>query len=146
MGTSICEGPQHANPHAQRSLVVQMPFDRTCSGDMAEARRDGLAGIDRAPHSGARDDSPQPPQRVSLPTMPVTPGELLVNQPGAVPQQLDAVVVGAGFSRLYPVHRLPPPRFSVEGVPSASDVGGTLLRKPSPRAPLHIPPPGSTST
>src|SRR5258708_10234043 len=146
MGTSICEGPQHANPHAQRSLVVQMPFDRTCSGDMAEARRDGLAGIGRAPHSGARDDSPQPPQRVSLPTMPVTPGELLVNQPGAVPQQLDAVVVGAGFSGLYLLHRLRQLGFSVKVFDSASDVGGTLLRKPSPRARRPIPTPDYTSS
>jgi cation diffusion facilitator CzcD-associated flavoprotein CzcO len=38
--------------------------------------------------------------------MPVTPGERLVNQPGMVPEQLDAVVVGAGFSGLYLLHRL----------------------------------------
>src|SRR5260370_13565513 len=99
-----------------------MPFDRRCSGDMAKARRDGLAGIDRAPHSGARDDSPQPPQRVSLPTTPVTPGELLVNQTGAVPQQLDPVVVAAGFSGLYLLPRLRQLRFWVKGFGSATDL------------------------
>src|SRR5260370_34969980 len=139
MGTSIGEGLQHPNPRAQGSLVVQMPFDRTCSGDMAKARRDGLAGIDRAPHSGARDDSPQPPQRVSLPTMPVTPGELLVNQPGAVRQQLDAVVVGAGFSGLYLLHRLRQLGFSVKVFDSASDVGGTWYWNRYPGARCDIP-------
>src|SRR5258708_8920736 len=113
---------------------------------MAKARRDGLAGIDRAPHSGARDDSPQPPQRVSLPTMPVTPGELLVNQPGAVPQQLDAVVVGAGFAGLYLLHRLRQLGFSVKVFDSASDVGGASDRNPYPRARRPIPTPDYTSS
>src|SRR5260370_32614566 len=144
MGTSIGEGLEHGHPQARRSLVVQMPFDRTCSGEMAKARRDGLAGIDRAPHSGARDDSPQPPQRVSLPTMPVTPGELLVNQPGAVPQQLDAVVVGAGFSGLYLLHRLRQLGFSVKVFDSASDVGGTWYWNRYPGAPRGIATPDHT--
>src|SRR5258708_13007228 len=111
---------------------------------MAKARRDGLAGIDRAPHSGARDDSPQPPQRVSLPTMPVTPGELLVNQPGAVPQQLDAVVVGAGFSGLYLLHRLRQLGFPVKVFDSASDVAATRHWNPTPPPPPPIPPPHRT--
>src|SRR5258708_8579795 len=119
-----------------------MAWDCPCSGNRDMARRDGLAGIDRAPHSGARDDSPQPPQRVSLPTMPVTPGELLVNQPGAVPQQLDAVVVGAGFSGLYLLHRLRQLRFSVKVFDSASDVCRPRDWNHHPPSPSDIPPPG----
>src|SRR5258708_9995963 len=71
--------------------------------------------------------------------MPVTPGELLVNQPGAVPQQLDAVVVGAGFSGLYLLHRLRQLGFSVKVFDSASDVGGTWYWNRYPGARCDIP-------
>ena len=39
--------------------------------------------------------------------------------------QLDAVVVGAGFSGLYMVHKLRARGFSVQGVEAGADVGGT---------------------
>src|SRR5258708_3032792 len=71
--------------------------------------------------------------------MPVTPGELLVNQPGAVPQQLDAVVVGAGFSGLYLLHRLRQLGFSVKVFDSASDVGGPWYWNRYPGARCDIP-------
>src|SRR5260370_8293792 len=71
--------------------------------------------------------------------MPVTPGERLVNQPGTVPEQLDAVVVGAGFSGLYLLHRLRQLGFSVKVFDSASDVGGTWYWNRYPGARSDIP-------
>jgi cation diffusion facilitator CzcD-associated flavoprotein CzcO/acetyl esterase/lipase len=71
--------------------------------------------------------------------MPVSPGERLVNQPGTVPEQLDAVVVGAGFSGLYLLHRLRQLGFSVKVFDSASDVGGTWYWNRYPGARCDIP-------
>ncbi len=62
-----------------------------------------------------------------------------MNQPGAVPQQLDAVVVGAGFSGLYLLHRLRQLGFSVKVFDSASDVGGTWYWNRYPGARCDIP-------
>ena len=62
-----------------------------------------------------------------------------MNQPGTVPEQLDAVVVGAGFSGLYLLHRLRQLGFSVKVFDSASDVGGTWYWNRYPGARCDIP-------
>ncbi len=62
-----------------------------------------------------------------------------MKQPGTVPEQLDAVVVGAGFSGLYLLHRLRQLGFSVKVFDSASDVGGTWYWNRYPGARCDIP-------
>jgi cation diffusion facilitator CzcD-associated flavoprotein CzcO/acetyl esterase/lipase len=71
--------------------------------------------------------------------MPVRPRELLVNQPGTAPQELDVVVVGAGFSGLYLLRRLRELGFSVKVLDSAGDVGGTWYWNRYPGARCDIP-------
>jgi cyclohexanone monooxygenase len=48
-----------------------------------------------------------------------------VNKPASVPEQFDAVVVGAGFSGLYMLYRLRQLGLSVRVFDVAGDVGGT---------------------
>ena len=62
-----------------------------------------------------------------------------MKQPGNVPERLDAVVVGAGFSGLYLLHRLRELGFSVRVFDSASDVGGTWYWNRYPGARCDIP-------
>jgi cation diffusion facilitator CzcD-associated flavoprotein CzcO/acetyl esterase/lipase len=62
-----------------------------------------------------------------------------VNQPGTVSEQLDVVVVGAGFSGLYLLHRLRRAGFSVKVFESADDVGGTWYWNRYPGARCDIP-------
>jgi cation diffusion facilitator CzcD-associated flavoprotein CzcO/acetyl esterase/lipase len=62
-----------------------------------------------------------------------------VNQPGTVPQDLDVVVVGAGFSGLYLLHRLRQLGFSAKVFDSAGDVGGTWYWNRYPGARCDIP-------
>jgi cation diffusion facilitator CzcD-associated flavoprotein CzcO/acetyl esterase/lipase len=65
--------------------------------------------------------------------------ELLVNQPGTVPQELDVVVAGAGFSGLYLLHRLRGLGFSAKVFDAAGDVGGTWYWNRYPGARCDIP-------
>jgi cation diffusion facilitator CzcD-associated flavoprotein CzcO/acetyl esterase/lipase len=62
-----------------------------------------------------------------------------MNPPGTVPDQYDVVVVGAGFSGLYLLHRLRELGFSVKAFDSASDVGGTWYWNRYPGARCDIP-------
>jgi cation diffusion facilitator CzcD-associated flavoprotein CzcO/acetyl esterase/lipase len=71
--------------------------------------------------------------------MPVTAGERAMNSADPVPVQLDAVVVGAGFSGLYMLHRLRQSGFSVKVFDSADDVGGTWYWNRYPGARCDIP-------
>ncbi|HEY2549675.1 MAG TPA: alpha/beta hydrolase fold domain-containing protein [Streptosporangiaceae bacterium] len=61
------------------------------------------------------------------------------NQPGAAPLQFDVVVVGAGFSGLYLLHRLRELGFSARVFDSADDVGGTWYWNRYPGARCDIP-------
>jgi cation diffusion facilitator CzcD-associated flavoprotein CzcO/acetyl esterase/lipase len=62
-----------------------------------------------------------------------------MNPPRTVPDELDAVVVGAGFSGLYLLHRLRQAGFSVKVFDSAGDVGGTWYWNRYPGARCDIP-------
>ncbi|MGO8958248.1 MAG: flavin-containing monooxygenase [Streptosporangiaceae bacterium] len=62
-----------------------------------------------------------------------------MNQPATVPGQFDAVVVGAGFSGLYMLHRLRRLGLSVKVYDSAGDVGGTWYWNRYPGARCDIP-------
>ena len=62
-----------------------------------------------------------------------------MNPAGAVPDELDAVVVGAGFSGLYLLHRLRQSGFEVLVLDSADDVGGTWYWNRYPGARCDIP-------
>src|SRR5216684_2990927 len=68
-----------------------------------------------------------------------TTRERLVNQPSSVPEQYDAVVVGAGFSGLYMLYRLRQLGLSVKVFDSAGDVGGTWYWNRYPGARCDIP-------
>jgi cation diffusion facilitator CzcD-associated flavoprotein CzcO len=57
----------------------------------------------------------------------------------SVPERLDAVVVGAGFSGLYMLHRLRELGLSAKAFDSASDVGGTWYWNRYPGARCDIP-------
>jgi cation diffusion facilitator CzcD-associated flavoprotein CzcO/acetyl esterase/lipase len=62
-----------------------------------------------------------------------------MNPPGSGSSQFDVVVVGAGFSGLYLLHRLRRLGFTVKVVDSASDVGGTWYWNRYPGARCDIP-------
>ena len=62
-----------------------------------------------------------------------------MNQPTPVPEQVDAVVVGAGFSGLYMLYRLRQLGLSVKVFESAGDVGGTWYWNRYPGARCDIP-------
>jgi cation diffusion facilitator CzcD-associated flavoprotein CzcO/acetyl esterase/lipase len=62
-----------------------------------------------------------------------------MNQPAAVPEQFDAVVVGAGFSGLYMIYRLRRLGLSVKAFDSAADVGGTWYWNRYPGARCDVP-------
>jgi cation diffusion facilitator CzcD-associated flavoprotein CzcO/acetyl esterase/lipase len=62
-----------------------------------------------------------------------------VQQPGSVPQQFDVVIVGAGFSGLYLLHRLRGLGFSVRAFDAAGDVGGTWYWNRYPGARCDVP-------
>jgi cation diffusion facilitator CzcD-associated flavoprotein CzcO len=62
-----------------------------------------------------------------------------VNKPTSVPEQFDAVVVGAGFSGLYMLYRLRRLGLSVKVFDSAGDVGGTWYWNRYPGARCDIP-------
>jgi len=62
-----------------------------------------------------------------------------VNKPASVPEQFDAVVVGAGFSGLYMLYRLRQLGLSVKVFDSAGDVGGTWYWNRYPGARCDIP-------
>jgi cation diffusion facilitator CzcD-associated flavoprotein CzcO/acetyl esterase/lipase len=62
-----------------------------------------------------------------------------VNKPASVPEQFDAVVVGAGFSGLYMLYRLRQLGLSVKVLDSAGDVGGTWYWNRYPGARCDIP-------
>jgi len=64
-----------------------------------------------------------------------------VNKPASVPEQVDAVVVGAGFSGLYMLYRLRQIGLSVKAFDSAGDVGGTWYwnRYPGARCDIATP-------
>jgi len=62
-----------------------------------------------------------------------------VNKPASVPEQFDAVVVGAGFSGLYMLYRLRRLGLSVKVFESAGDVGGTWYWNRYPGARCDIP-------
>jgi cation diffusion facilitator CzcD-associated flavoprotein CzcO/acetyl esterase/lipase len=62
-----------------------------------------------------------------------------VNQPGTVSGQFDAVVVGAGFSGLYMLHRLRGLGLSVKVLDQAGDVGGTWYWNRYPGARCDVP-------
>jgi cation diffusion facilitator CzcD-associated flavoprotein CzcO/acetyl esterase/lipase len=62
-----------------------------------------------------------------------------VNEPSSVPEQVDAVVVGAGFSGLYMLYRLRQLGLSVKIFDSADDVGGTWYWNRYPGARCDIP-------
>jgi cation diffusion facilitator CzcD-associated flavoprotein CzcO len=62
-----------------------------------------------------------------------------VNKPVPVPEQFDAVVVGAGFSGLYMLYRLRQIGLSVKVFDSAGDVGGTWYWNRYPGARCDIP-------
>ncbi len=62
-----------------------------------------------------------------------------MNQPSSVPEQYDAVVVGAGFSGLYMLYRLRQLGLSAKVFDSAGDVGGTWYWNRYPGARCDIP-------
>jgi cation diffusion facilitator CzcD-associated flavoprotein CzcO len=62
-----------------------------------------------------------------------------VNKPASVPEQFDAVVVGAGFSGLYMLCRLRQLGLSVKVFDSAGDVGGTWYWNRYPGARCDVP-------
>jgi cation diffusion facilitator CzcD-associated flavoprotein CzcO len=62
-----------------------------------------------------------------------------VNEPSSVPEQVDAVVVGAGFSGLYMLYRLRQLGMSVKVFDSAGDVGGTWYWNRYPGARCDVP-------
>ena len=62
-----------------------------------------------------------------------------MNQPTPVPEQVDAVVVGAGFSGLYMLYRLRQLGLSAKVLESADDVGGTWYWNRYPGARCDIP-------
>ena len=62
-----------------------------------------------------------------------------MNKPASVPEQFDAVVVGAGFSGLYMLYRLRQLGLSVKVLDSAGDVGGTWYWNRYPGARCDIP-------
>src|SRR5262245_59204064 len=62
-----------------------------------------------------------------------------MNPSRTVPEEFDAVVVGAGFSGLYLLHRLRQAGFSVKVFDSAGDVGGTWYWNRYPGARCDIP-------
>ena len=62
-----------------------------------------------------------------------------MNKPASVPEQFDAVVVGAGFSGLYMLYRLRQLGLSVKVFDSAGDVGGTWYWNRYPGARCDIP-------
>src|SRR5262245_16479616 len=62
-----------------------------------------------------------------------------MNPSRTVPEEFDAVVVGAGFSGLYLLHRLRQAGFSVKVFDSADDVGGTWYWNRYPGARCDIP-------
>jgi cation diffusion facilitator CzcD-associated flavoprotein CzcO/acetyl esterase/lipase len=62
-----------------------------------------------------------------------------VNKPPSVPEQFDAVVVGAGFAGLYMLYRLRELGLSVRALESAGDVGGTWYWNRYPGARCDIP-------
>ena len=62
-----------------------------------------------------------------------------MNQPASVPEQFDAVVVGAGFSGLYMLYRLRQLGLSVKVFDSAGDVGGTWYWNRYPGARCDVP-------
>jgi len=62
-----------------------------------------------------------------------------VNKPASVPEQFDAVVVGAGFSGLYMLYRLRQLGLSVKVFDSAGDVGGTWYWNRYPGARCDVP-------
>src|SRR5215471_7185465 len=67
------------------------------------------------------------------------PRERLLVKSATVPERLDAVVVGAGFSGLYMLHRLRQIGLSAKVFDSASDVGGTWYWNRYPGARCDIP-------
>src|SRR5215469_3577010 len=67
------------------------------------------------------------------------PRERLLVKSATVPERLDAVVVGAGFSGLYMLHRLRQMGLSAKVFDSASDVGGTWYWNRYPGARCDIP-------
>jgi len=62
-----------------------------------------------------------------------------VNQPPSVPEHVDAVVVGAGFSGLYMLYRLRQLGLSAKVIEAADDVGGTWYWNRYPGARCDIP-------
>jgi len=62
-----------------------------------------------------------------------------VTQPGTAEQELDVVVVGAGFSGLYLLHRLRELGFAAKVLDAAGDVGGTWYWNRYPGARCDIP-------
>jgi cyclohexanone monooxygenase len=62
-----------------------------------------------------------------------------VNKPASVPEQFDAVVVGAGFSGLYMLYRLRQLGLSVRVFDVADDVGGTWYWNRYPGARCDVP-------
>ena len=62
-----------------------------------------------------------------------------MNKPASVPEQFDAVVVGAGFSGLYMLYRLRQLGLSVKVFDSAGDVGGTWYWNRYPGARCDVP-------
>jgi cation diffusion facilitator CzcD-associated flavoprotein CzcO/acetyl esterase/lipase len=62
-----------------------------------------------------------------------------VNKPASVPEQFDAVVVGAGFSGLFMLYRLRQLGLSAKVFDSAGDVGGTWYWNRYPGARCDIP-------
>jgi cation diffusion facilitator CzcD-associated flavoprotein CzcO/acetyl esterase/lipase len=62
-----------------------------------------------------------------------------VNEPSSVAEQVDAVVVGAGFSGLYMLYRLRQLGLSVKVLEAAADVGGTWYWNRYPGARCDVP-------
>ena len=62
-----------------------------------------------------------------------------MNKPATASEQFDAVVVGAGFSGLYLLHRLRQLGLSVKAFDTAADVGGTWYWNRYPGARCDIP-------
>jgi cation diffusion facilitator CzcD-associated flavoprotein CzcO len=62
-----------------------------------------------------------------------------VNKPPSVPEQVDAVVVGAGFSGLYMLYRLRQLGLSTRVLEAAGDVGGTWYWNRYPGARCDVP-------
>ena len=62
-----------------------------------------------------------------------------MTQPGTAEQELDVVVVGAGFSGLYLLHRLRELGFAAKVLDAAGDVGGTWYWNRYPGARCDIP-------